>query len=149
MSDFNASPFTKAQWDKLAARCEKDTELKQVWKVFAALYNGNAKTAIETLDKWIKFTEVSVNVVTEGESFEEDTDLPVGEPVNDIGRMKAAAKKMLSSKDDKTAERINVMLKSYTENIKEREKLIQELSPEDAAEAGRSRLMIVAEQRGA
>jgi len=58
--------------------------------------------------------------------------------------MKYSVKRMLSDKDDKTPERISVMLKSYSEHIQERQKLINSLSDEDQTELSQSALVKLA-----
>lgn len=147
MKQFNDSQLSKSDWEKAEKLCLKDPILKQIWDTYKWLYSGANKKAIETYDSWIKFTEIAVNVVTEGEAFDGGDDLPVGKVSNGEAMMKYAAKQMLKDKDDKTAERISNMLKTYSENLAQRDRLLNNLSEEDSAEMNVSRLSQVAKLR--
>jgi hypothetical protein len=140
--EYNGSPLTKAQWDKMERLSDKDELFAKVWTTYKELYNGMHKTAIETYTKWIKLTEIAVGAVTDGEVF--TGDLPSGQVGDAEATMKYSVKRMLSDKDDKTPERISVMLKSYSEHIQERQKLINSLSDEDQTELSQSALVKLA-----
>lgn len=142
--EYNGSPLTKAEWDRLDKLSQKDDALSKVWKVYKELYYGMHKKAIETYSKWIKLTEIAVDVITDGEAFSKDDELPIGQVDNSEAMMKFSVKRMLSDKDDKTPERISVMLKSYSEHIEERQKLINSLSDEDQTELSQSALVRLA-----
>ena len=142
--EYNGSPLSKSEWDRLEKLSQKDDSFAKVWTTYKELYNGMHKTAIETYSKWIKLTEIAVDVITDGEAFSKDDELPVGQVGNAEAMMKFSVKKMLQDKDDKTPERISVMLKSYSEHIEERQKLINMLSDEDQAEVSQSSLVKLA-----
>ena len=127
--------------------CSKDPLLQIIWDKYKWLYNGANKRAIETIDKWVKFTEVSVDVITDNNLMPDDNELPVGEIDDKEAAMKLAALKMLQDKDDKTAERINVMLKGYYEHIRQRELFLKGLSDDDAEEVEKSYLVKVAQEK--
>lgn len=145
---YNGSHFDKTQWDKMEKVCSKDPLLQIIWDKYKWLYNGANKRAIETIDKWVKFTEVSVDVITANNLMPDDDDsLSVGEVGDNEAAMKLAALKMLQDKDDKTAERINVMLKGYYEHIRQRELFLKGLSADDAEEVEKSYLVKVAQEK--
>lgn len=139
--EYNGSPLTKSEWDKMEKASSKDEVFAKVWSTYKELYNGMHKTAIETYSKWIKLTEIAVGAVTDGEVYSE---LPSGQVGDPEATMKYSVKRMLSDKDDKTPERISVMLKAYSEHIQERQKLINILSEEDQAEVTQSALVTLA-----
>lgn len=144
---YNGSQLDKVQWDKMEKVCSKDPLLQIIWDKYKWLYNGANKRAIETIDKWVKFTEVSVDVITDNNLMPDDNELPVGEIDDKEAAMKLAALKMLQDKDDKTAERINVMLKGYYEHIRQRELFLKGLSADDAEEVEKSYLVKVAQEK--
>lgn len=144
---YNGSQLDKVQWDKMEKLCSKDPLLQIIWDKYKWLYNGANKRAIETIDKWVKFTEVSVDVITDNNLMPDDNELPVGDIDDKEAAMKLAALKMLQDKDDKTAERINVMLKGYYEHIRQRELFLKSLSADDAEEVEKSYLVKVAQEK--
>lgn len=144
---YNGSQLDKVQWDKMEKLCSKDPLLMIIWEKYKWLHNGANKRAIETIDKWVKFTEVSVEVITDNNLMPDDNELPVGEIDDKEAAMKLAALKMLQDKDDKTAERINVMLKGYYEHIRQRELFLKGLSADDAEEVEKSYLVKVAQEK--
>jgi len=147
MKQFNDSPLSKEDWDKAEKKCLADPLLGKVWETFNWLYSGGNKRAIDTYDSWIKFTEIAVGVVTQGEAFGGEDGLPDDKVSNAEAMMKYAAKQMLKDKDDKTAERISNMLKGYADNLAQRDRLLNALSEEDMADFNVSRLSQVARQR--
>ncbi len=145
--EYNGSQLTKSEWERIEELSQNDNSLSKVWEVYKGLYNGMHKQAIETYGKWIRLTEIAVDVITDGEAFSgEDEELPVGKSDNQEAMMKFSVKKMLSDKDDKTPERISVMLKSYSEHIEARQKLINMLSDEDASQVTQSSLVTLAKK---
>lgn len=144
--EYNGSQLTKSEWERIEELSQNDNSLSKVWEVYKGLYNGMHKQAIETYGKWIRLTEIAVDVITDGEAFTTDNELPVGVADNSEGMMKYSVKKMLQDKDDKTPERISVMLKSYSEHIEARQKLISMISDEDASQVTQSSLVTLAKK---
>lgn len=150
MGKFNNSELDKKSWDRLESLAQKDPAIKTVWEKYKWLYSSADIKAIKTIDKWIDFTEAAIDVACSPDTFddgEDFDDIPVGKNLSQHDLMKLAAKRMLQDKDDKTADRINVMLKSYYENIRQRNMIISKLSEEDMTELEANYLLQRARER--
>ncbi len=138
MAEYNNSPFSKENWQKVKAKCEKDNDLKIVWKVFENVFNGSNKKVIDAFDNFLDFAFTTIEVATgvglTEEDFGEEELLEMGEVTNLVAMRKVLAKMLLKNKDDKTFERLEVIMKNLAGRVQEREEFIAKLSADDSDE---------------
>ena len=139
MAEYNNSPFSKENWQKVKAKCEKDDDLKIVWKVFEKVFNGSNKKVIDAFDNFLDFAFTTIEVATgvglEEEDFGEEELIEMGGDVSNLEAMrKVLAKMLLKNKDDKTFERLEVIMKNLAGIVQEREEFIAKLSADDSDE---------------
>jgi hypothetical protein len=139
MAEYNNSPFPKEKWEKVKAKCEKDEDLKTVWKVFEKVFNGSNKKVIDAFDNFLDFAFTTIEVATGAglteEDFEEEDLIEMGGDVSNMVAMrKVLAKILLKNKEDKTFERLEVIMKNLAGRVQEREEFIAKLSAEDSDE---------------
>lgn len=136
MVEYNGSPLTKEQWDEAQEICLQNPLLTLIWNDFKKLHRGAAKRAIQTYDNYLRFTDAALDFVcgagTEG--LEKDTDfLEVGDE-SEEAVLQFKVSRFLKDKDDKTAERLAVMLKNYMSHLTEREGLLNNIGGDDQEE---------------
>lgn len=136
MSEYNGSTLTKEQWDEMEKRSLTDPILEAVWNDFKKFHRGAVKRAIKTFDSYLTFTDAALDYIcgTNDDGLEKDDEfLEVGDTSPEaILRFKVS--RFLKDKDDKTAERISVMLKNYSSHLSERENLFNNLGADDQVE---------------
>jgi len=136
MSEYNGSTLTKEQWEEAEALCAENFILKTILADYKKLHRGAVKRAIQTYDNYLTFTDAALDFVCGGnsEGIADDEDfLSVGDDSEEaIIRFKVS--RFLKDKDDKTAERLAVMLKNYKSHLTEREQLLNDLGADDQAE---------------
>jgi hypothetical protein len=138
MAEYNNSPFSKEKWEKIKSRCEKDDDLKVIWNVFERVFNGSNKKVIDAFDNFLDFAFTTIEVATgiglTEEDFAEEELLEMGEVTNLVAMRRVLAKMLLKNKDDKTFERLEVIMKNLAGRVQEREEFVAKLSAEDSDE---------------
>lgn len=136
MAEYNGSALTREQWDEMEERSKADPTFLLVWEDYKKLHRGAVKRAIKTFDSYLTFTDAALDYICgdDAHSISDDKDfLEVGDDSPQaVLRFKVA--RFLKDKDDKTAERISVMLKNYGSHLAERDKLLNNLGEDDQAE---------------
>jgi hypothetical protein len=138
MAEYNNSPFSKEKWEKIKLKCEKDDDLKVIWNVFERVFNGSNKKVIDAFDNFLDFAFTTIEVATgiglTEEDFGEEELLEMGEVTNLVAMRRVLAKMLLKNKDDKTFERLEVIMKNLAGRVQEREEFVAKLSAEDSDE---------------
>ena len=136
MAEYNGSALTREQWDEMEERAKADPILLLVWEDYKKLHRGAVKRAIKTFDSYLTFTDAALDFICgdDVQSVGDDEDfLEVGD-ASPQAVLRFKVSRFLKDKDDKTAERISVMLKNYGSHLAERDKLLNNLGDDDQAE---------------
>ena len=98
----------------------------------------DSKKVIDAFDNFLDFAFTTIEVATgiglTEEDFGEEELLEMGEVTNLVAMRRVLAKMLLKNKDDKTFERLEVIMKNLAGRVQEREEFVAKLSAEDSDE---------------
>jgi hypothetical protein len=133
---YNDSKLSKEQWEKAEALCESDPILSVIWEHYKLTNTGSGKELIRTIDKYLKFVSLAVDVFCgiSDEDKSELEELEIGFGSDEEATLRAKAKILLASKDDKSSDRIKEMLKIAKDLHFDRNEIYETLGRDDKEE---------------